>query len=68
VDEAETFFNGAGDLGVVQRASSGELRVVEVLFDGAFVVGLSLWGRGSTGGEDYRLLLESFEPRGSGAP
>jgi len=68
VDATETFTNRAGDLGVVQRASRGELRVIEVLFDGACVVGLSLWGRGSIGGEDYRLLLEGFEPRGSGTP
>jgi hypothetical protein len=67
VDAPETFSNQAGDVGAVQRARSGESQVAEVLFDGADVVVLSLWGRGSVGGEDFRLLLESFEPRASGA-
>jgi hypothetical protein len=67
VDAPETFSNRAGDVGIVQRASRGESRVAEVFFDGAVVVALSLWGRGSISGEDYSLLLESFEPRGSGA-
>jgi hypothetical protein len=67
VDAPETFSNRAGDVGVIQRASSGESRVAEVFFEAAGVAALSLWGAGSIGGEDYRLLLESFEPRGSGA-
>lgn len=68
VDAPQTFTNRAGDLGIVQRAALGESRIAEVFFDGAAVVGLSLWGRGSIAGEDYRMLLESFEPRASGAP
>jgi hypothetical protein len=67
VDAPETFSNRAGDVGIVQRASFGGSRVAEVFFDGVGIAVLSLWGRGSIGDEDYRLLLESFEPRGSGA-
>jgi hypothetical protein len=66
VDAPETFSNRAGDVGVVQIASRDEFRVAEVFFDGDGVAALSLWGAGSVGDEDCRLLLESFEPRGSG--
>jgi hypothetical protein len=67
VEEPELFSNRAGDVGIVQRASRGESQVAEVLFGAGGVVVLSLWGRGSIAGEDFRLLLEGFEPRGSGA-
>jgi len=67
VGEPELFSNRAGDVGIVQRALRGESQVAEVFFGGGAVTVLSLWGRGSIAGEDYRLLLEGFEPRGSGA-
>lgn len=67
VEAAETYENRAGDLGIVQRASRGESRMAELIFEGGSVVVMSLWGRGSIAGEDFRLLLDGFEPRASGA-
>ena len=66
VEAAETYENRAGDLGIVQRASRGKSRVAELIFEGSSVVVISLWGRGSIGGEDFRFLLDGFEPRASG--
>jgi hypothetical protein len=67
VDEPELFSNRAGDVGLVQRASRGESQVAEVFFGGGGVSVLSLWGRGSIADDDFRLLLEGFEPREHGA-
>ena len=67
VGDPETYVNRAGDVGSVQRAERGEGRVAELILDGGGVVVMSLWGRGSIGGEDFRLILDGFEPRGSGA-
>jgi len=67
VGEPALFSSRAGDVGIVQRASLGESQVAEVFFGGGGVAVLSLWGRGTISGDDYSLLLEGFEPRGSGA-
>lgn len=67
VDAPEIFASRAHDLGVAQRAARGEIEAVDVLFERADgVVLLTLWGEGSLATDDFRLLLEGFEPRGSG--
>jgi hypothetical protein len=68
VGAPETFTNRAGDEGVVQRASGAGLGVAEVMFaSGDGVAVLSLWGESSFTGEDFLLLMRSFEPRPSGS-
>ena len=67
-DPPGIYWNGADDEGVRLEATDGQyLRVTEVFysFDERTAL-LSLWVNGESDRSDLELLIEGFEPRGSG--
>ena len=68
VDPPRVYWNGAQDEGIRLEAADGQyLRVTEVFYSlGGRTALLSLWENGESDRGDLELLIEGFEPRGSG--
>jgi hypothetical protein len=68
VDPPKVYWNDALDEGIRVEATDGQyLRVTEVFYPlGGRTALLSLWVKGESDRSDLELLIEGFEPRGSG--